>query len=95
MSGLLDSIDVKLIVIVESVLKIIATLFPIVFCQLPLTKFAKVNEQILLLRMRKYLTQIIRMVVCLAEIDNTVKLLSVLIKQPTEFWGCLEIFEKE
>ena len=93
MSGLLDPIDVKLISTVERVLKIGAILFPAVFCQLPMNKIAKVNDQILLPRMRNFLQQIILFVVQMAEAGDIIKLLSFLIENPQELWGCLEVFE--
>jgi proton translocating ATP synthase F1 alpha subunit len=94
MSGLLDSIDVKLINIVERVVKIFATLYPLVFCQLPETKIATVDDKVLLPRMKIFLHQIIYLVLSLAETDNVVLILAYLIQHPEEFWGCVENFEK-
>jgi len=94
MSGLLDSIDVKLINIVERVVKIFATLYPLVFCQLPETKIATVDDKVLLPRMKNFLHQIIYLVLSLAETDNVVLILAYLIQHPEEFWGCVENFEK-
>jgi len=94
MSGLLDAIDVKLIGLVERVLKIFATLYPVVFCQLPSTKIASVNDQILLPRMKDFLGQIIQLALSLTEAGNTIVILAYLIQHPEEFWGCVETFEK-
>jgi len=95
MSGLLDTLDVKLISLVERLIKIFATLYPIVFCQLPTTKIASVNDQILLPRMKDFLRQMTHIAAVLAEMDSQQQINTVayLVQHPIEFWGCIEILE--
>jgi proton translocating ATP synthase F1 alpha subunit len=95
MSGLLDTVDVKLINLVERVLKISASLYPVVFCQLPNTKIATVNDQLLLPRMKNFLGQVIQLALSVTETGNVIGLLAYLIQHPEEFWGCIEILEKQ
>jgi len=95
MSGLLDTIDVKLILTIERVLKIFTLLYPVVFCQLPTTRIATVADQLVLSRMRLFLRQIIHLVVAIAEVGYVVETLAYLIQHPEEFWGCLELLEKK
>jgi len=95
MAGLLDSVDVKLIGQMERLVKMFATMFPLVFCQLPNTKIASVNDKLLLPRMKDFLRQLTVLLIALSEYENNITIIAQLIKKPEEFWGCVELFDQQ
>lgn len=95
MAGLLDSIDVKLIFQMERLVKMFASLFPIVFCLLPNTKAASVNDKLLLPRMRDFLKGLTGLLISLSEHENPIVLLAYLLQNPQEFWGCVELLDNK
>jgi len=95
MSGLLDTLDVKLISTVEKLVKISLPLNPLVFCQLPVNKLANVADKILLPRITLFLSNVIKFVVALTEQNvNLTQALAYIVKNPNEFWGCVEVLEQ-
>lgn len=94
MGGLLDSIDVKLIAQMERLVKMFASLYPVVFCQLPTTKIATVNDKMLLPRMKDFLRQLTLLLLAVAEYDNSIVIVAKLLKNPAEFWGCVELLDQ-
>ncbi len=95
MSGLLDTLDVKLISAVEKLVKVTLLLNPLVFCQLPSTKLASVADKILLPRITLFLKNVIQFVVALTEQNvNLTQALAHIVKNPHEFWGCVEVLEQ-
>jgi hypothetical protein len=95
MSGIVDTIDVKLIGVVERLIKIFALLNPMVFCQLPTTKVAAVADKLLLPRMNHFLRQIVVLLTSLTEINASyITVLAYLFQQPQDFWGCFEFLQQ-
>lgn len=96
MAGLLDSIDVKLVFQMERLVKMFTSLFPIVFCLLPNTKAANVNEKLLLPRMRDFLKELTGLLLALSEQqENPIVLIAYLLQNPQEFWGCVELLDNK
>lgn len=93
MAGLLDAVDVKRINNMEHLVKMFSCLFPAVFCQLPLTKTAQINDKVLLPRMKEFLRELTVLLLSVVDSnENTMQILVDLIKRPNNFWGCVETF---
>jgi len=97
MSGFLDQIEVKLIGLMERLIKISVFFYPTLFCHLPSTKFALINDRLVLKRINQYLTHLTQLVVAIADYKklndvNDLQFLSYLLRNPYSLWGCLEKF---
>jgi len=97
MSGLLDTVDVKLINVMERLIKTSVFLYPQVFCHLPVTKFGLINDKIVLKRINVFLTQLTQLLTQIAEYKklndvNDLQFISYLLTQPHHLWGCIEQF---
>jgi proton translocating ATP synthase F1 alpha subunit len=93
MAGLLDTLAVRYVGQVERLIKMFASLFPVVFCLLPTTKIAAVNDKLLLPRMREFLRQLVVFVTVVVEQENSTALFAFFLQNPQEFWGCVELLE--
>ena len=94
MSGLLDTADLKMIPLLEIILQISTNFYPIMFCQLPVSKAGNILEKQVLSRMRKFISQLLIFLTHLVELKqyNLNPILSVLIKKPQLIWSCIEKF---
>jgi len=97
MSGLLDTVDVKLINFMERLIKISIYFFPSVYCHLPTTKFNVINDKILLKRINSFLKELTQLLINIAEYRklndvNDLQFISFFLTQPHIFWACVEKF---
>jgi len=97
MSGLLDTIDLKLIIVMERLIKLMSYYYPLVFCQLPVSKFVVIDDKMLLPRIKHFLSELTQLLLSIGEArklnDVTdLQLISYLFKQPQQLWGCVERF---
>jgi len=97
MSGLLDTIDLKLINVMERLIKLTSYYYPLTFCHLPNSKFISIDDKNVLPRIKHFLTELTAFLVTLGEArklnDVTdLQFISYLFKQPQQLWGCVERF---
>jgi hypothetical protein len=92
MSGLLDTADLKMIPLLEMLLHISTNFYPLMFCQLPVSKAGNIPEKQVMARMRKLISQLLILLSNLVELKNYAlnPVLSVLLKKPYLIWSCVE-----
>jgi proton translocating ATP synthase F1 alpha subunit len=97
MSGLLDLVDVKLISLMERLIKASILFYPNVYCHLPATKYNIINDKLVVARVNQFLTQLTQFLLHFAEYKKLndvtdLQFISYLLDQPQYFWGCVERF---
>jgi F-type H+-transporting ATPase subunit alpha len=91
MSGLLDTIDVKLLNLFEKFCLLFLPLSPFIFCHLPNTKLALINDNLILTRAKFFIQQIINLLLA-TQLTIGSFIIVYFLKNPQNFWGLIEKF---
>jgi len=97
MSGFLDQLDVRLISLMERLIKTSVLFYPSLYCHLPTNKFTIINDKIVLKRIHQYLTFLTQLLLAYAEYKklndvSDLQLVSYFLAHPQNFWCCVERF---
>jgi F-type H+-transporting ATPase subunit alpha len=95
MSGLLDSVEVRYIGLIEIIIRLFSLFFPSVYCQLPFLKMTLVDDKMILNRMIHLLIFFRNFLLHLVELRQipSYNFIAYFVKNPTEIWGCVELLE--